>query len=314
MAQNLEFFGVMSELGAGTRGASLGLEALKITSLQYDQAFFLERKVQSLPTENHRLHLPPGDPSALRLEGIRAMYLRIEDSIGQSLESGNFPVVIAGDHSNAGGTIAGIKKAHPDKRLGVIWVDAHADMHSPYTSPSGNVHGMPLATALGEDNFENKVQEPKPATLEQWTEMKGNNQRLLPSDLFFFGVRDTEDPEQALRSRFEIPNLTVAEVREMGLQKAAQQAFDHLQDCDLIYLSFDVDSMDPSVSVGTGTPVDKGFLEEEAAGLLQELIKHPKLCCFEMVEINPLLDLKGNSMAEAAFRIFKPLIEYLEKA
>ncbi len=302
----------MSELGAGTRGASLGLNALEIASLQYDRTFFRNRPIIRVDTENERLYQEVQEPYAKRLDGIKAMYDRIQYQVGRTLKEDNFPLVIAGDHSNAGGTIAGIKKAYPKKRLGVIWVDAHADLHSPYTSPSGNVHGMPLATALHEDNLKNKNNQPEEETIWNWNEMKGPNQRVKHSDLFFIGLRDTEEPEDNLREEYGIPNVPVEELRERGVEAVAKQALEYLEECDLIYVSFDVDSMDTSVSVGTGTPVPGGLYEEEARELLLQLVQDPRLCCFEIVEINPLLDMNGNSMAEASFRILKPVVEVIE--
>lgn len=302
----------MSELGAGTRGSSLGLEALQIASIKTDPSFFQDREICKIKTENRLLYQEVKTPSAPRIDGISVMYDRIQNEVSHSLEHQEFPCVISGDHSNAGGTIAGIKKAFPQKRLGVIWVDAHADLHSPYTSPTGNVHGMPLATALGEDNLENKVRDPEEEAIWHWNEMKGTRARLQAEDIFFLGLRDTEEPEDRLREKHQIPNITVDELREMGVKAAAAKAREHLADCDIIYLSFDVDSLDPIVSVGTGTPVDEGFSEDEARDLLLELVEDSRIITLEMVEINPLLDMNGNSMAEASFRILKPVVEKLE--
>ena len=313
MSKELEIIGVMSELGAGTRGASLGLDALQVASLKYDRSFFQRNPEKKVATLNHRLYREVLEPYAKRLDAIAEMYRRIESTVSGSIKKGNLPIVISGDHSSAGGTIAGIKKAYPNKRLGVIWVDAHADLHSPYTSPSGNVHGMPLATAIHEDNIQCKNNEPEQETIWHWNEMKGSNKRVLPKDLIFIGVRSTEAPEDEIMKRYNIPNITVEESRKMGADKTAEKASSYLKDCDIIYVSFDVDSMDPEVSEGTGTPVPGGFLEIEVRNILLALLRDERLCCFEMVEINPLLDLKGNSMAEAAFRIFKPLYESLEK-
>jgi arginase len=312
MAEKLQIISVMSELGAGTRGASLGFYALEIASLQYDRTFFKEREPRWVKTENNRLYQEEIEPYAKRLDGIAIMYNRIQSEVSKTLNQGDFPLVIAGDHSNAGGTIAGIKKAYPNQSLGVIWVDAHADLHSPYTSPSGNVHGMPLATALHEDNLKNKNNQPEDETIWHWNEMKGPNQRVKPEDVFFIGLRDTETPEDNLIEEYKIPVVTTQELRKQGPSATAKKALEHLKNCDLLYVSFDVDSLDTSVSVGTGTPVPGGLLEEEARQLLTHLVQDPRLCCLEMVEVNPLLDLNGNSMAEAAFRILKPVTEKLE--
>ncbi len=312
MSRDLQIIGVTSELGAGTRGSSLGLDAMQIASLQYDRSFFLRHAEFRLETVNHRLYEETEMAYAKRLDGIAEMYSRIENSVSSVLRQEQFPVVVAGDHSSAGGTIAGIKKAFPNKRLGVVWVDAHADLHSPYTSPSGNVHGMPLATAIHEDNLECQNNQPEQETIWHWNVMKGSNQRVLPQDLVYIGVRSTETPEEVLIEKYEIPNYTVEEVRERGIETITKEALEYLKDCDILYLSFDVDSMDPEVSRGTGTPVPNGFKEDEALSILQNLLKDPRFICFEMVEINPLLDDKGNAMAEAAFRIFKPVYEQIE--
>tara|TARA_R100001015_G_C4628466_1_gene188624 strand:+ start:1762 stop:2724 length:963 start_codon:yes stop_codon:yes gene_type:complete len=299
-----------SEIGAGTRGASLGIDALKIASLNLSSDFFAKIPSQRIEDENHLLFQTNSTPTAIRISGIAKVYERVANAVESTIKQKAFPLVLAADHASAGGTIAGIKKAYPDKRLGVIWIDAHADLHSPFTSPSGNVHGMPLATALSEDNLESKVAEPSEKALEKWEQMKsigGIQPKLDPNDLIFYGVRDTESPEEELMQKNQIVNFTVAECRANGIAATAEKGLERLANCDLIYISFDVDSMDPDiVSYGTGTPVKNGFSPEEAQELIENLIeKSKKVCCFEMVEVNPILDNKGNHMAETAFRILE---------
>ncbi|GAB5557556.1 MAG: arginase [Schleiferiaceae bacterium] len=301
----IEFISVMSELGAGTRGSSLGLEAMKMASYKEENPFFETFTLHTVSTRNEDLAKEVVKPAGKRITGIAHMYQAIAESVSKVAGSSSFPFVLSGDHSNAGGTMAGLKKAFPDKRMGVIWVDAHADLHSPFTSPSGNVHGMPVATALSEDNLECKINDPKPETLEAWNSMKGDSQRLLHSDVVFIAVRDTEHPENEIMRRNNIPNYTVDQVREEGASQIAQKALEYLAECDLIYVSFDVDSMDPSVSVGTGTPVPHGLTPEEATDILNVFAASPKLACMECTEINPLLDDKGNAMAETSLAILK---------
>lgn len=308
----VQLIGVMSELGAGTRGASLGLDAMRIASYKLDQKFFLQHKVVHVPHENHLLFEDIKMPYAKRLDGISTMYGRISRQLSDTLAEGKFPVVLSGDHSNAGGTIAGITAAFPGKRLGVIWIDAHADIHSPYTSPSGNVHGMPLATALGEDNLDCKIKNIPEETRSIWNALKGEQPRVQYEDLVYMGVRDYEKPEEYLMIRHRIANFTVPQCRELSIEKAAKQALEQLQDCEVIYVSFDVDSMDPSVSRGTGTPVPGGFTEKEAQELLGYLLEDSRLVCWEITEVNPVLDDKGNAMGEAAFRILKRGVKQLE--
>jgi arginase len=309
---------VDSEIGAGTRGASLGIAALKVAALNAKSDFFKNYEAIKVENENKRLWNPSHLRNAKYLDGIAIMYKRISNSVSEVLKNGSFPLVLSGDHSNAGGTIAGIKMAFQDKRLGVIWVDAHGDLHTPYTSPSGNVHGMPLATALAEDNLESKCNEPAKETVELWEKVKntgGISPKISPQDLVFFGVRDTEQPERDYIERKGIKNFTVAECREKGIRESAQEALNMLGDCDIIYVSFDVDSMDcEDISSGTGTPVPNGFNEKETLDLLQVLVSSPKLRCLECVEVNPTLDEKRNRMADTAFRILDSLAKTIRKS
>lgn len=223
------------------------------------------------------------------------------------MNENEFPLVISGDHSSALGTLGGIKAAYPDKRVGAVWIDAHADLHSPYTSPSGNIHGMPLAAALNDDNLDCKINEVTGETDKYWEALKniGNpGAKIIAEDLVFFGVRDTEMPEDQQIEKLGIKNYKVAEVRHRGLKATVNEAIDKLKDCDMIYVSFDVDSMDCDlISYGTGTPVAKGFDQYEVMAIINQLIGTKKVICLEFVEVNPLLDTKGNKMAETAFEV-----------
>src|SRR5213075_2686692 len=157
--KNIKLIEVPSEIGAGTRGASLGVEAIKIAALDFMSNFFIHFPSEKIPTENKLLYEPIESPYAKRIKGIARMYERVSKSVNDSLRNNFFPVVLSGDHSTAGATVAGIKMARPKSKLGVIWIDAHADLHTPYTTPTGNMHGMPLAVTIGEDNHECKVHE-----------------------------------------------------------------------------------------------------------------------------------------------------------
>lgn len=313
MPKEIRYISLMSELGAGTRGASLGFDSLRLASFDKDSEFFNRHPIIRVPHYNDQLFRDYKDEYAIRLRYIYETFKQTTAAIGSELRAGRFPIVFSGDHSNAAGTIMAIKDAHPKKRLGVIWIDAHADLHSPYTSPSGNVHGMPLAMSIGEDNQDKRINDPIPNTVEIWNTIKGDSPRVQPQDLFFVAVRDTEIPENHLMAKYAMPNITTAELREMGSKAVAAKALEHLKDCEIIYISFDVDSMDPSISKGTGTPVPGGLTKDEASVLMQELVKSPKICCLETTEINPLLCDKGNAMAEAAFDVLKPVIEEIEK-
>ena len=142
--KTVKFIEVKSEIGAGTRGASLGVDALKIAALDYGSNMFKQIESIEIKTENQLLFEPAKTKLAKHITGLIAIYERLADTISQTLKKNLFPIVLSGDHSTSGGTIAGIKMAYPKARLGVIWIDAHADIHSPYTTPTGNLHGMPF--------------------------------------------------------------------------------------------------------------------------------------------------------------------------
>lgn len=311
--RNIKIIEVRSEIGAGTRGASLGIEAIKIAALDFMSSFFVHFPSEIIPDENKLLYEPVASPYAKRIQGVYTMYDRVSKAVAETIKSGLFPLVLAGDHSSAGGTIAGIKIAKPKRRLGIIWIDAHADMHSPYTTPSGNMHGMPLAISLGEDNKDNQVHNPDPKTIELWDKLKNLGKiepKILPEDIVFIGLRDYEREEEHIIKKHGIKVIPVAEVRRKGVEHVARQTLLHLSQCDDIYVSFDVDSLDSSISRGTGTPVSNGLKEREAEDLLATLMQNHKICCFEIAEVNPTLD-KENLMAEIAFNILQRSVNLL---
>jgi arginase len=306
-----------SEIAAGTRGASLGVAALKVASLKSDNDYFGRYERFRIETENDVLFEPTIYRTAKRIDALVNVYQNVADIVSFVLTNGDFPIVLAGDHASAGGTIAGIKKAYPAKRLGVIWIDAHADLHTPYTTPSGNLHGMPLATAFNEDNLPDQINEPLPETIEFWGKLKtmgGVAPKIKHEDLVFIGLRDMEKPEEKYIEKNNITVYTVDDVRQKGPSTIAGLIQDKLSSCDLIYVSFDVDSMDPHiVSKGTGTPADNGLKPEEAAALLDTFASWEKTCCMEIVEINPCLDDKVNKMAETTFDILESFTQSIEK-
>jgi arginase len=233
------------------------------------------------------------------------MVERISEEVSKTLKNKEFPIILSGDHSCSAGSISGIRKAFPKSRLGVIWIDAHSDLHSPYTTPSGNLHGMPLAIVLDEDNIESKINMLDQETVNYWYQLK-NVANIAPkikySDLVYIAMRDSELPEQYLLKKHKVKNFAPAEVRKRGVERVALDTLKYLQNCDLIYVSFDVDALDSSISKGTGTPVPNGITEREAGNLLARLMCSEKVCGFEMVEVNPTLD-RENLMAEHAFEI-----------
>lgn len=296
-----------SDIGAGTRGADMGIDAIEIAAINKNNNYFTRFEYEDVKTHNESIYNMVRNSFAKRIENVYEQCTRVSKSVKKTLETNYFPIVLSGDHSSALGTISGIKAAFPDKELGVIWIDAHADLHSPYTSPSGNVHGMPMAAALSKDNMDCQINEVGRPTEKFWNAMKnlgGKGAKVLPQNVTYFGVRDTEEPEDELMHKLGIKNYRVAEVRYRGIDTCIHETLEKLSDCDMIYISFDVDSMDcDMVSYGTGTPVPKGFDPQEIKTMINRIVESGKVVCLEFVEINPLLDLKGNKMAETAFEV-----------
>jgi arginase len=297
-----------SELGAGTRGASLGVDALKIAAIDLQSDFFKRHESIEVSDENWLLLEEIKFKHAKRIRGIIKIYERLSKVVEKVLRKSNqFPIILSGDHSSAGGTIAGLRSAFPDDKIGVIWIDAHADLHSPYTTPSGNMHGMPLATALGEDNEESASNKLDQKTIELWEKLKnsgGVSPKIDYRDLVYIGLRDTEEEEDFLIEKNNVKCISVKELRNKGVEESVNDVLEYLSHCDHLYVSFDVDSIDPSISVGTGTPVPNGLRIKEARELLTRFAGYEKLRCFEIVEINPTLDTE-NHMAETAFKILE---------
>jgi arginase len=311
MNRQLQFIFNPSELGAGTRGASLGPEAIRAAARAQNSTLFSEYPVYTLPNRNDLLDRPTNFPYAKRIDGVLQIFEGIKTQVKEAIDSGMFPLIIAGDHSSAGGTMAGLKLAYPGKRLGVLWIDAHADLHSPYTTPSGNIHGMPIATALGVDQSDLQKNNLDLTTMQYWNQLKSHS--LKPADLIYIGVRDVEEEEIHAMKQLNLRNYTVKELRERGLQLCIDEISEKLQACDIVYVSFDVDSMDPSeTSYGTGTPVPMGISFDEAKTILTSMSKLSNLACMELVEVNPCLDNEKNKMAERSFELINSLVKSLK--
>jgi len=309
------------DLGAGIPGAGSGIELLKnAVQRQHD----LSQLSEGLIAEIHDELSPSAQtddnnatittPHARHIETIAKVMQDAADLVAKTLKQGRFPLVLAGDHSTAASTIAGIRWAHPEKRLGVIWIDAHADIHSPFTTPSGNMHGMPLAIAAQHDNLPEAINNPDATTRSLWSSLQQLHGSASPAislrDLIYVGVRDTETAEDITLAKHAIPVISTADVRRDGASQTAKRCLTHLSDVDLIYVSLDVDSMDSTICKGTGTPVPNGLWAHEVMLLIKTLLTDPRVCCWEICEINPHLDVL-NTLAEVSLSVYRAGIEVL---
>ena len=309
------------DLGAGKPGAGAGIEMLKnAVQRQQDlrrlsEQLIAEIQGQQRPSARAATTAESGaTPHARHIETIAAVMGDAAHLVASTLQQGLFPIVLAGDHSTAAATIAGIRRAHPEQRLGVIWIDAHADIHSPFTTPSGNMHGMPLAIAAGHDNLPEAINDPDPRTRALWRDLQRLNgsdaASIALQDLIYVAVRDTEAAEDVTIAVHGIPVVSTEQVRCEGPEQAAQRCLTHLADVERIYVSFDVDSLDSTICKGTGTPAPGGLWAHEAGTLLRTLLADPRVCCWEICEINPHLD-ELNTLAEVSLGIFRAGLEVL---
>lgn len=301
-----------SDIGAGTRGSDLGIDAIEIAAINQNSNYFNQFEFEDVKTHNQSIYDKNKSSFAKRIEHVVEQCTRVCTSVKHNLEENYFPIVLSGDHSSALGTLSGIKAAYPEQSIGIFWIDAHADLHSPYTSPSGNIHGMPLAAALADDNLSSRnTNDVSSETKQHWENMKNigcKGPKIAAENLIYFGVRDTEEEEDRQIEKLQIKNYKVEEVRYRGLQKCVAEALGKLAHCEVLYISFDVDSMDcDMISYGTGTPVPKGFDQYEIIAIINQIIQTKKVVCIEFVEINPLLDTKGNKMAETAFEVLEAI-------
>ena len=283
---DISVLGIPLDLGAGRRGVDMGPSALRLAGL----AGSLERLghrvrdlgnvqmpvAEALPNQNG-LHY-----AETIADTCRQAFLRLKD-----LPAEVFPIALGGDHSVSLGSVSGFSQAG---RTGVLWVDAHADLNTPASSPSGNIHGMPLSHLLGEGDAQ---------LLDIW----GGGAVLDPRDLVFIGLRSLDPFERAFVREHEIRAYTMKEIDRRGLATVAQEALEYLADTPRLHVSFDADALDPSLAPGVGTPVPGGLTYREAHLLMELLADSQKVTSLDLVEVNPVLDLKnstGRIMVEMA--------------
>jgi arginase len=219
------------------------------------------------------------------------------------LNASRLPIILSGDHSNAIGSLAGFCRHFGCENTGILWIDAHLDLHSPYTTPSGNIHGMALNTSLNNDNLDHQCNQLDAETISFWDEIKSlknkeTTQQINPKNIVFIGIRSYEKPEIELAKSLGMNVIFADDVKKNGIKWAIQQAEEALKNTLQWYVSFDVDSLDPTISIGTGTPVKGGLNLPEADELLSYLYQQEKVKAFEITEINPSLE-DNNQMSFA---------------
>ena len=286
----IHIINVPLDLGASRRGTDAGPSAFRVAglsnaigSLGYSIVNETDVSIPSMET------LPPGDSRTRFKEEILAVCTQLAGHTRDALKAGEWPLVIGGDHSIAMGTVSGVS-AHlkcTDRKLGVIWFDAHGDMNLPETSPSGNVHGMPLAHLLGYGDRE-------------LSGILGAHPAIDASHVVLIGIRDIDDIEREVISESGVTAFTMRDIDLLGMSQVASKALEIVNDGTAgFHVSFDLDGCDPEVIPGTGTVVPGGVSFREAHLLLEECAADGRMTSMEVVELNPFLD-HANISAERA--------------
>lgn len=284
----IDIIGFPMDLGAGRRGVDMGPSAMRIAGLS-ERLAAIDCSVNDLgdvPVEI-RERQAVGDPRLKYLEEIVRASGELAKIVRKSLEDGRLPLCIGGDHSMALGSIAGIADfCRADGRTpGVIWIDAHADMNTHETTPSGNIHGMPMAAALGLGH-------------ERLTHLLGFAPKVRPENAVLIGMRDLDPPEKALIRSVDLPVFTMNHIDRRGLADIVDTVLPDLaRRVDHLHVSFDLDAVDPSVVRGVGTPVPGGLTYREAHLLMETIAECRCMKSLEISEVNPILD-RGNQSAE----------------
>ena len=281
MPRHVTLIGVPLDLGAGRRGVDMGPSAFrvagidqKIRSLGYEVADAGDLPVKIAETQ------VPGDPHLKYLKEIKEVCEILRDRVEALVAKGSLPVVLGGDHSIAMGTLAGLSRHYHARKekIGLIWFDAHADANTAETSPSGNIHGMPLAVALG-------LGAPSLVNLAGFSPMVDGSRAAL------VGIRDVDPAERPNVRASGIGAFTMRDIDERGMRAVMDEAIKRATSGTAgIHVSFDLDGMDPDYAPGVGTPAPGGLSYREAHLAMEMLADTGKVLSAELVEVNPILD------------------------
>ena len=278
------------DLGSGRRGVDMGPSAIRIAGLAGRLAELGHKVVDEGDVGIRNMEaLKVGDVRARYLAEIARASRLVCNKVERIVDKGHFPLVLGGDHSISVGTVSAVALAarREGKKVGLLWVDAHGDINTPETSPSGNIHGMPVAVLLGEGP-------------EELTSIGGEGPKVDPRNVAMVAIRSLDEGEKVRLKRHGIEVHTMSEVDRTGIDKVMKEALARVTDgTDRVHVSLDLDAVDPTVAPGVGTPV-KGGLDYREAHLLMEMLSDSGvMTSLEVVEANPILDDRNASAAFA---------------
>jgi arginase len=281
LKSHIAIIGAPLDLGAGRRGVDMGPSAVRVANLNgrlADLGYVVE-DLGNVPVVQPESQ-PEGQPQAKYLPQITDTCVRLADIVAYSLAEDKFPLVLGGDHSIAVGTVSGVSKYIRDRKgkLGMIWIDAHTDMNTPSTSPSGNVHGMPLACCIG-------------AGPDELTRIFGYSPKVDPANVALVGIRSVDDQERVNVQHSGVHVFTMRDIDERGLGAVIEEAIRiAISGTAGFHVSLDMDAVDPQEAPGVGTPVRGGITYREAHLAMETLNDTGKMLSMEVVEVNPVID------------------------
>ncbi|MBX7150637.1 arginase [bacterium] len=280
----IRIIGVPLDLGAGRRGTDMGPSALRIAGLaeRLNELGYTIKDKGDIVTKAPEI-LKVGDEKLKYLNEIVKGVTALSEIVEKTLDDHEVPLVLGGDHSIAIGTVAGVsshfRKRH--KKIGIIWVDAHGDMNTPETSPSGNIHGMPLAVSLGVGHS-------------KLTAVGGDFAKVDPANTVLVGIRTLDKGEIENIRKMGVTIFTMRDIDQQGIHRIMEKAIDIAsRHTEGVHVSFDADSLDPSLAPGVGTPVNGGLTYREAHYVMETLCESKKALSLEYVETNPILDVRN---------------------
>ncbi|XAH24225.1 arginase [Xylophilus sp. GW821-FHT01B05] len=295
MPTTVQLIGAPTDIGASTRGAGMGPDALRVAGLAETLA------AQGLTVQDHGNLAGPPTPWAAPEAGLRhlkevvAWNRSVYDAVGAALGADHFPVLLGGDHCLAIGSISAVAQhcRCQGRTLRVLWLDAHTDVNTPAVSPSGNLHGMPVACLLGHG----------PVALTGWS---GQAQAVQPDRLAFIGIRSVDAAEQLAIRQWGLQVFDMRHLDEHGMRTTMTEALQDLDDNTHLHVSFDLDCLDPSDAPGVGTAVRGGPTYREMQLCMEMIADTGRLGSLDVVEINPALDMR-NRTAEVAVELVASL-------
>lgn len=281
MPQKVRIIGVPMDLGQSRRGVDMGPSALRGAGLQsaIKKLGLTVEDIGNLEVKQPE-EMAVGEKRAKYLQEIAETCQDICKSVGKSLEDGFTPLVLGGDHSIAAGVAAGVSGhfRKEKKQIGYLWLDAHGDMNTPETSPSGNIHGMPLASILGQG-------------ADELVNIGGFKPKAEPGNIVVVGARDLDAAERKFVKKMGVHVFTMRDIDERGMREVMSDALKYaMDDTDGIAVSLDMDFVDPTDAPGVGTPVRGGVTYREAHLAMEMIADTESMVSMEVVEINPILD------------------------